>query len=129
MGENPEIGKGSQQFIGFKTGAWSVPEDSWWLAHLLRHAMIRGSFLPPRAIEELRDLTRRRKKLLSADTEPHPELRRKQQREDQIQHHIRRLRQLGVQVPTPEGASDLGSPAPLKGNRPRSPEAPGFHAR
>ena len=62
-------------------------------------------------------------------TEPDPELRRKQQREDQIQHHIRRLRQLGVEVPTPEGASDLGSPAPLKGNRPRSPEAPGFHAR
>jgi transposase len=23
-------------------------KDSWWLAHLLRHAMIRPSFVPPR---------------------------------------------------------------------------------
>jgi transposase len=39
-------------------------KDSWWLAHLLRHAMIRPSFVPPRAVRELRDLTRRRKQLL-----------------------------------------------------------------
>jgi transposase len=39
-------------------------KDSWWLAHLLRHGMIRPSFIPPRAIRELRDLTRRRKKLI-----------------------------------------------------------------
>jgi transposase len=43
-------------------------KDGWWLAHLLRHAMIRPSFIPPRAIRELRDLTRRRKRLLSAGT-------------------------------------------------------------
>ena len=41
-------------------------KDGWWLAHLLRHAMIHPSFIPPRAIRELRDLTRRRKRLLSA---------------------------------------------------------------
>lgn len=34
------------------------------LAHLHRHGMLKGSFLPPRAVVELRDLTRRRKKLL-----------------------------------------------------------------
>lgn len=39
-------------------------KDSWWLAHLLRHAMIRPSFVPPRAVRELRDLTRRRKQVL-----------------------------------------------------------------
>ena len=39
-------------------------KDSWWLAHLLRHAMIRPSFIPPRALRDLRDLTRRRKQLL-----------------------------------------------------------------
>src|SRR6516165_6664011 len=39
-------------------------KDGWWLAHLLRHAMIHPSFIPPRAIRELRDLTRRRRRLL-----------------------------------------------------------------
>ena len=54
---NPEDVKARK---GHKTD----PKDSWWLAHLLRHAMIRPSFIPPRAIRELRDLTRRRKQLL-----------------------------------------------------------------
>ena len=48
---NAEDVKGSK---GHKTD----PKDSWWLAHLLRHAMIRPSFIPPRAVRELRDLTR-----------------------------------------------------------------------
>lgn len=39
-------------------------QDSRWLAHLLRHAMIRPSFIPHREIRELRDLTRRRKQLI-----------------------------------------------------------------
>jgi transposase len=43
-------------------------KDSWWLAHLLRHGMIRPSFIPPRAIRELRDLTRRRKKMIQLAT-------------------------------------------------------------
>jgi transposase len=49
---------------GHKTDA----KDAWWLAHLLRHAMITPSFIPPRWQRELRDLTRRRKKVLSAAT-------------------------------------------------------------
>jgi transposase len=43
-------------------------KDGWWLAHLLRHAMIHPSFIPPRPIRELRDLTRRRDRLLGAGT-------------------------------------------------------------
>jgi transposase len=43
-------------------------KDGHWLAHLLRHAMIQPSFIPPRPIRELRDLTRRRKRLLGAAT-------------------------------------------------------------
>jgi transposase len=35
------------------------------LAHLHRHGLLKGSFLPERTVVELRDLTRRRKKLLS----------------------------------------------------------------
>jgi len=41
-------------------------KDGHWLAHLLRHAMIQPSFIPPRPMRELRDLTRRRKKLVGA---------------------------------------------------------------
>jgi transposase len=44
------------------------PKDSRWLAHLLRHGLIRGSFIPPRDIRELRDLTRRRRQLLADGT-------------------------------------------------------------
>jgi transposase len=43
-------------------------KDGHWLAHLLRHAMIQPSFIPKRDIRELRDLTRRRKKLIGAGT-------------------------------------------------------------
>ncbi len=38
--------------------------DAWWLAHLLRHGMIRASFIPEKSTRELRELTRRRKKLI-----------------------------------------------------------------
>jgi transposase len=39
-------------------------KDGWWLAHLLRHAVIQPSFIPPRVIRDLRDLTRRRRRLI-----------------------------------------------------------------
>lgn len=39
-------------------------KDAWWLAHLLRHAMVTPSFIPPRPQRDLRDLTRRRRKLI-----------------------------------------------------------------
>ncbi len=42
--------------------------DAWWLAHLLRHAMITPSFIPPRAQRDLRDLTRRRKRIIQTAT-------------------------------------------------------------
>lgn len=47
---------------GHKTDA----KDAWWLAHLLRHGMVTPSFIPARPQRQLRDLTRRRKKMLSA---------------------------------------------------------------
>lgn len=40
--------------------------DAAWLAHLLRHGMVRSSYIPPRPVRELRDLTRRRKQLVRA---------------------------------------------------------------
>jgi transposase len=38
--------------------------DATWLAELLAHGLVRGSFVPPAPIQELRDLTRTRKQLV-----------------------------------------------------------------
>jgi transposase len=43
--------------------------DARWLAHLLRHGMIRPSFVPGRDVRELRDLTRRRKQMVGCAAE------------------------------------------------------------
>ena len=45
-------------------GRKSDVTDAAWLADLLAHGLIRGSFVPPRPIQELRDLTRTRKQLV-----------------------------------------------------------------
>jgi transposase len=58
----------AQQVKGI-TGHKTDPNDARWLAHLLRHGMIRPSFIPPRAQRELRDLTRRRKQMVRAAAE------------------------------------------------------------
>lgn len=42
--------------------------DSQWLAQLLGHGLLRGSFVPPRPIRDLRDLTRQRSQLVSECT-------------------------------------------------------------
>ena len=42
--------------------------DPAWLAELLEHGLLRGSFVPPVAIRELRDLTRYRKRLIQVHT-------------------------------------------------------------
>ena len=42
--------------------------DSEWIAELLRHGLIRKSFVPPPAIRALRELTRYRRKLVDAQT-------------------------------------------------------------
>lgn len=39
-------------------------KDSQWLADLLRHGLLKASFIPPKPIRELRDLTRYRKMLV-----------------------------------------------------------------
>jgi len=54
----------NSQQVKAVTGHKTDPHDARWLAHLLRHGMIRPSFIPPRAIRELRDFTRRRKQMI-----------------------------------------------------------------
>ena len=56
------------QDVNNRKGHKTDKKDSWWLAHLLRHAMIRPSFVPPRGLRELRDLTRRRRKMIGVAT-------------------------------------------------------------
>lgn len=45
-------------------GRKSDVKDAIWLAELLAHGLIRGSFVPPQPVEELRQLTRTRKQLV-----------------------------------------------------------------
>lgn len=42
--------------------------DAAWLAELLEHGLLRGSFVPPEQVRRLRDLTRYRKKLIQTHT-------------------------------------------------------------
>jgi transposase len=42
--------------------------DAAWTAQLLQHGLLRGSFVPPRAVRELRDLTRHRAQLAGEHT-------------------------------------------------------------
>jgi len=45
-------------------GRKTDPEDASWLARLLRHGLLRASFVPPKPIRDLRDLTRLRRKTI-----------------------------------------------------------------
>ena len=62
--EQFEVVLANSQEVKSRRGHKTDWKDSQWLAHLLRHGMIRPSFIPPRAIRELRDLTRRRKQMI-----------------------------------------------------------------
>jgi transposase len=64
-----EVVLANAQQVKAVTGHKTDPQDARWLAHLLRHEMIRPSFVPPRAQRELRDLTRRRKQMVRAAAE------------------------------------------------------------
>ena len=52
------------QHIRNVPGRKSDRSDAAWIADLLAHGLIRGSFVPPTPIQELRDLTRTRKQLV-----------------------------------------------------------------
>src|SRR4029434_4464492 len=45
-------------------------QDCVWIAQLLEHGLLRGSFVPPAPIRELRDLTRYRRRLPRSAREP-----------------------------------------------------------
>ncbi len=53
----------NSQEVKARKGHKTDDKDGWWLAHLLRHTMVHPSFIPPRSIRELRDMTRRIERL------------------------------------------------------------------
>lgn len=59
-----ELVLANAQHIRNVPGRKSDVSDAMWIADLLAHGLIRGSFVPPRSIQELRDLTRTRKQLV-----------------------------------------------------------------
>jgi transposase len=56
---NIQIYVADSEEVKKRKGHQTDDKDGWWLAHLLRHALIHPSFVPPLPIRELRDLTRR----------------------------------------------------------------------
>jgi len=59
-----ELVLGNAQQMRNVPGRKSDVSDATWIADLLAHGLIRGSFVPERPIQELRDLTRTRSQLL-----------------------------------------------------------------
>jgi len=59
-----ELVLANAQHIKNVPGRKTDVNDAMWIADLLAHGLIRSSFVPPAAIQELRDLTRTRKQLV-----------------------------------------------------------------
>jgi transposase len=62
--ESFELVLANAQHIRNVPGRKTDVNDATWIADLLAHGLIRSSFVPPVAIQELRDLTRSRKQLV-----------------------------------------------------------------
>jgi transposase len=60
-----ELVLGNAKEIKNVPGRKTDVKDATWIADLLAHGLIRGSFVPPEPIAELRDLTRTRKQLVA----------------------------------------------------------------
>ena len=51
------------QHIKTVAGGKTDTKDCEWIADLLQHGLLKGSFVPPTAVQDLRDLTRYRAEL------------------------------------------------------------------
>ena len=61
------------QHIKTVHGRKTDTQDCEWIADLLHHGLLRGSFVPPEPIRDLRDLTRYRAILSQETTAPSPD--------------------------------------------------------
>ena len=64
LDERFELVLANAQHIKNVPGRKTDVNDATWIADLLAHGLIRGSFVPPARIQELRDITRTRKQLV-----------------------------------------------------------------
>lgn len=62
--EDFELVLANAQHVKNLPGRKTDVADATWLADLLAHGLVRGSFIPPAEIQQLRDLTRTRKQLV-----------------------------------------------------------------
>jgi len=67
-GEALEIVVANAQHVKKVPGRKTDVKDAEWIADLLCHGLLRSSFVPPKPIRELRDLTRYRRKLVESQT-------------------------------------------------------------
>src|ERR1700730_5061020 len=63
-----EIVVANAQHVKKVPGRKTDVKDAEWIADLLCHGLLRSSFVPPKAIRELRDLTRYRRKLVESQS-------------------------------------------------------------
>src|SRR2546427_4268779 len=63
-----EIVVANAQHVKKVPGRKTDVKDAEWIADLLCHGLLRSSFVPPKPIRELRDLTRYRRKLVESQT-------------------------------------------------------------
>src|SRR5687767_5515314 len=63
-----EIVLGNPRHMANVPGRKTDVSDAHWIAKLLRHGLIRPSFVPPRPIRQLRQMTRYRRKLVQTRT-------------------------------------------------------------
>jgi hypothetical protein len=68
--ERPLPAAASQSVVKNIPGRKTDQKDAEWIADLLAHGLLRTSFVPPPAIEELRDWTRYRVKLTQSEDPP-----------------------------------------------------------
>jgi transposase len=96
--------------------------DAQWLCQLLEHGLLRSSFVPPKPIRELRDLTRYRKTLI----------RERQREANRLHKVLERTRRTGPRAPAREtaraatraGRPLLGPPRAALLAHPRPPRLP-----
>ena len=120
------------QHIRNVPGRKSDRNDAAWIADLLAHGLIRGSFVPPAPIQELRDLTRTRKQLVREITR-HTQRLQKTLEDANVKLDARGHRHPGRQRPgDPGGAHRRGDRSRAAGRlHHRAPESRprGHHRR
>src|SRR5512133_1739362 len=102
--------------LGTVPGRKTDVADSVWICQLVEHGLVRPSFVPPRPIRELRDLTRYRKALIQERTREAQRLQKVLEDAGTRAGHGRQ-RRAGRVRPGDAGRAGLGNPRPCRAGR------------